>query len=97
MVNAKAKIILRSSIMVWDTDFCCSRGYCSFYNTYAKVQIQGLIIKEFKSKVSKLSKLKPVDRKSSVLFCTNKLAKLIHQEKKEISKKSHTRKILFWQ
>ena len=40
-VNAKAKIGLRSSIMVWDLNICCSRGHRLFYNTSLKMQIQG--------------------------------------------------------
>lgn len=95
MVNAKAKAGLRSSIMVRNADFCYSRSYCPSYNPYTKVQIQGLIVKKFKFKMSKFNKSKPVDRRSFALPCTNKLAKSTRQEKKRsIRKKSETRKIL---
>ena len=40
-VKAKAKINLRSSIIVQNLDICCSRSYCPSYNTYSKMQIQG--------------------------------------------------------
>ena len=37
MVNVKAKVDLKSSIIVWDMDYHCFRDYSSFYNTSAKI------------------------------------------------------------
>lgn len=36
-VNIKAKIGLRSNVIVWDLDFYYLRGYYLSYNTFAKV------------------------------------------------------------
>ena len=40
-VNVEAKVGLRSSIMVRDSDACCPRGYRLSHNTSSKVQTQG--------------------------------------------------------
>ena len=40
-INAKAKVGLRSSTMVWDSDVRCPKGHRPSHNTSSKVQSQG--------------------------------------------------------
>ena len=40
-VNTEAKTGLKSNIMVWNLDACCSRSHRLFHNTFSKVQTQG--------------------------------------------------------
>ena len=46
-VNAEAKAGLKSTIMVQDLDIYCFQGYCLSNNIALKVQIQGIIAKNF--------------------------------------------------
>ena len=62
-VNIKAKVGLRSIIMVQNLDIYCSQGYRSFNNTALKMQTQGTIAKDF----SHLEKFKIKDPKSALL------------------------------
>ena len=41
VVNAEAKVGLRSSTKVWDLDACCPRGHRPSHNTSSKMQTQG--------------------------------------------------------
>ena len=52
-VNAEAKAGLRSSTMVRESDAHCPRGHRPSQNTSSKVQTQGTIAKEPRSKESK--------------------------------------------
>ena len=61
MVNTKAKIDLKSSIMVQNTDFCCSRSHYLFQNTFVKVQTQGLIAQKSKPKEFRPKNLKSIN------------------------------------
>ena len=67
VVNKKSKAGLRFSIIVWDLDTYCSTNYCPFYNTFSKVQTQGLTIKKSKPEESKPKKSKLDKKKSSAL------------------------------
>lgn len=59
VVNVDAKVNLKSSIMVWDLDAYCSRGYRPSHNISLKVQTQGsknfFYSKKFKPKDLKLA------------------------------------------
>ena len=46
-VKAKTKAGLRSSTMVQDSDIRCPKGHCLSNNTTSKMQIQGIIAKDF--------------------------------------------------
>ena len=50
MVNVETKADLKFSVIVGDVEFRYPKSHCLSYNTFAKMQIQGLIIKKFKSK-----------------------------------------------
>ena len=62
------------------------------HNTSVKIQTQGLTIKKSKQKKFKAKKLKPVDKKSSILFCFDNFAKHSYQDKKKkwLKKKDFT-------
>ena len=75
-VNAKAKANLKLSTMVLDLDAYCLKGYCLFYNTSLKMQIQGFNNKNsFHTKKLKAKNLK------SALPRTN-IAESLEQSKK---------------
>ena len=59
-VNAEAKVGLKSTIIIRDSDFCYFRGYCPFNNNASKVQTQGTIAKDS----FRLEKLKTKNLKS---------------------------------
>lgn len=69
--------------MVQNVDFRYSRVYYPFYNTFAKVQTKGLIIKKSKPEESKPKKLKPANVKSFTLSRINEPAKLTRKNKKK--------------
>ena len=77
-VNAKAKIGLRSSIMVQNVDFYYPQNYCLSQNTFAKVQTLGSTVKKSKSKASKSKDSKLVDRKTLASSHINKPEKTSH-------------------
>ena len=58
VVNAEAKVGLRSSTMVRKSDACCPRGHRPSHNTFSKVQTQGSK-DSFRSKEPKSKDLKP--------------------------------------
>ena len=64
-VNTETKVGLRSSIMVGNFDFRCSRSCCPSNNITTKVQTQKTIIKNFHPKEAKTKDSKPT------LFYTN--------------------------
>lgn len=85
---------LRSSTMIRDLDACCLKGNCLSYNTFLKVQIQGLTVKKFKSEEFKSKKPKISEGKSSALpytnepikfNCKNKRWKWLKKKKSSIS------------
>ena len=79
--------------MVRDADSRCPRDHCLSQNTFAKIQTQGSIAKEFKPKKSRPKKAKPVNDKPSVLSWSNEAVKLNCQEKKkEYCKKNQDQK-----
>ena len=82
-VNAKAKAGLKSSIIVWDANSRCSRGYCLSQNTSTKVQIQSSTIKKSKPKKSRLKDLKLANGKIPVPLRTNEPKKISRQDKKK--------------
>lgn len=63
MINIKAKIGLKSNIIVWDIDFCCFKGRYLFHNIFVKVQTQDLTVKKSKPKELKPKKLKLANEK----------------------------------
>ena len=82
-INAEAKEGLRSSIMVWNTDFHWPKNNRPSQNTFTKVQTQGLTAKESKPEESRPKDLKPANRKTSASPRTNKTKKTSHQDKKK--------------
>ena len=56
MINAKAKIGLKSSIIVRNMDSYYLRNHCLSQNTFAKIQIHSLTAKKSKLKESKPKK-----------------------------------------
>ena len=57
--------------MVWDADFCYSKGHHPSQNTFAKVQTQDSTAKKFNLKDFKLKDSKPTNEKTSTPSCTN--------------------------
>lgn len=53
VVNAKAKISLQSSAIVWNADSYCPRGHRFSNNIASKVQIQGTTAENLRSKEPK--------------------------------------------
>ena len=45
-INVEAKAGIRSTIIVWDSDICCSQGHCSSNNTALKLQTKGITAKD---------------------------------------------------
>ena len=82
-INAKAKVGLKSSIMIWNIDFCCHRNHQPSYNTFDKVQTQDLTAKKFKPTKTKPRKLNLANKISSILPCIHKSAKFTYQKKKK--------------
>ena len=83
MINTKAKIGLRSNIMIWDMDFHCSKSYYLPQNTSIKLQTQNLNIKKSKSKKSKPKKKKPINNKFFASSRFNEVIQPNHQKKKK--------------
>ena len=91
--NIEAKISLKSSIIVWDTDFCCFKSHCPSQNTSIRIQIQDSTAKKFKPKEFRSKDFKTANRKTPALFRTNELEKIFYQDKKkEYLKKKQDRK-----
>lgn len=88
-VNAEVKADLRSSIMIQKANSRCFRSHCLFYNTFAKMQTEGLTAKESKPKESKSKELKLINGRSFALPHTNKSAKFTHQKKNYWTKKQN--------
>lgn len=85
--NAKAKVRLRFSVMVWDIDFHYFRSHCLSYNILAKVQIQSSNNKNFFCfKKSKLKNAKPT------LPCENTAEPVKKKNKKNEKKKFQRQK-----
>ena len=84
-VNVKAKAGLRSTIMIWDSNICCPRGYYLFNNTASKVQTQETIAKDFsrpeKSKIKDSKSVPPCDGLAEPAKKENKQKKFKHQRK----------------
>ena len=77
MVNIKAKIGLRFSIIVLNLNVHCLKSYCLSYNISSKMQIQGSNIKDF----SHFKELKIKNQKSIPLY--NNMAKLTKKKKQK--------------
>lgn len=67
LANAKAKTNLRSSVIVWDTDFCCPRGYYFSNTISSKVQTQELRAKKSFTEKSKTKDPKPALLRNNVV------------------------------
>ena len=81
-INIKAKIGLKSNIIVWDLDVYCPRGYHLSHNTSLKIQTQSSNNKDFScSEELKLKYLKPI------LSCDNAIAELIKKKDRKDQKK----------
>ena len=91
-INTEANTSLRSSIIIWDADSRCFRGYCLSQNTFTKVRTQGLTAKNSKPEESRSKNLKPANGKTPALPCTNELGKISYQDKK----KKYFKKKLNW-
>ena len=63
-VNAEAKVGLRSSTMVRESDVRCPRGHRPSHNTSSKVQTQGTTAKEPRIEESRPKKAKSTDGKN---------------------------------
>lgn len=87
IINIEAKIDLKSSITVWDANSHYLKCYCLFYNTFIKVQIKSLTVKQSKHKKFKPKKLKPVNGRLFALLYTNQPTKPTCKEKKRILEK----------
>ena len=86
-VNAEAKAGLRSSIMVRDLNYRCSRGYRLSYNTFSKVQPKGYSYKNsLRSKEPKSKDLKPAPSRDNEAELAKKKAR------KEMKKKLRNQK-----
>ena len=83
MVNAKAKVDLKSSIMVRNVDSCCPRDHCPSQNTSTKVQTQGSTTKKSKPEEFKPKDLKPANGKTPALLHTDEPKKTSYQDKKK--------------
>ena len=73
-VNAKAKVGLRSSTMIWDLDIRCPKGYCLFHNSFLKVQNQDFK-NSFCFKKSKFKDLKLTLSYDNIIELTKKKIK----------------------
>ena len=83
-INAKAKVGLRSSIMIRDSDIYCPRGYHPSNAIFsAKMWTQRNTAKEYHSKEPKPKEVKPANGKTPTLLCFDKFVKLNCQEKKK--------------
>ena len=78
-VNIKIKVGLRSSIMIWNSNAYCFRGYHPSHNTSSKIQTQGS--KNF----SQSKKHKPKDRKLASSY--NNMVELPKKDNKKDKKK----------
>lgn len=82
VINAKAKIGLKSNVMIWNTNIYYFKSYYLFYNTFSKTQTQDSKNKDFSySKKSKTKGLK------SILSCDNAM-KSTKKKKRRIKRKS---------
>ena len=70
-VNAEAKMGLRSSAMVQDSDIRCLRSHRPFNSTASKVQTQGTSAKEPRLEESKTKEAKQPEGKAPALPRTN--------------------------
>lgn len=72
-VNAKVKVGLNSSIIVWNLDIYCPRSHhlSNSFSTTSKMLIQEITAKKSRPIKSKPKKTKSVDEKAPVLFYTN--------------------------
>ena len=89
IVNAEVKASLRFKIMVRDLDIYYFKGYCSSNITIAKMQTQGIAVKDSCSKKFKAKNSK------SALSRTN-VAKPLKQDKKN-KKNQRNKKKKFWE
>ena len=78
-VNIEAKVGLRSSTIIWDSNACCLRSHRPSYNISLKAQTQGS--KNF----SRLKESKSKDPKSALL--RNNATKLPKKDNKKDKKK----------
>ena len=81
-VNAEAKVGLKSSTIVQDSDIHCSRNHRPSNSIVSKVQTQETSAKEPCPKQSRPKEAKPAKRKASALPRTNATESL-EQEKKD--------------
>ena len=97
VVNVEVKKGLRSSIMVWNADFCCPRGHRPSHNIFAKVQTQDLTAKESKPEESSQgNQSRPM--KSPPHPAPMSLPSLLAKKRRRsIKRKSKTRKSLLWE
>ena len=70
-----AKVGLRSSAIVKDSDAYYFSNYCSSYTSSSKVKIQSFNIKKSKFKESKPKKIKLINAKTPILPLINESAK----------------------
>ena len=88
-VNAKAKAGLRSGIMVWDSDACCSRGHPLSHNTSSNVQTQGS--KDFfRSDEIKSKDLKSAPSRNNMAESLKKDNKKDKKKRSQGQKRKHT-------
>ena len=67
VINMEAKADLRSSTMVRESDVYYPRSHRPFHNTFSKMQTQGIIAKQPRTKESKPKKAKQANGKVSAL------------------------------
>ena len=82
-VNTKAKVGLKSSIMVWNADSRYPRGHCLSQNTSSKIQTQDSTAKESKPMESRPKDSKPANEKTPAPPRTNEPEKTFCQDKKK--------------
>ena len=87
VVNKETNTGLKSSIIIRNADFCCSKSHCPSQNTSAKVQTQSLTTKKSKPKESRPKEAKLANSKFSALPHFNEVVKPNCQEKKKYQKK----------
>ena len=82
-VNAEAKVGLRSSIIVWNSDARCFRGHRPSHNTSSKVQTKGTTAKEPRVKEPRPKEAKPANGKAPAPPRSDEPIKPTRQEKKK--------------
>ena len=82
-INAKAKVGLRSSTMVRESNAYCHRGHHLSHNNFSKVQTRETTVKEPHTEELRPKVAKSTNNKATVLPRSNEAAKPNREKKKQ--------------